>query len=123
MDETPPPKVTLSNGLEGFDESLQLLIPYFEQLQLVSVEAANPALDLLTFAYSAHYFGVITLEVAASSGPPVRRQAPTIEVPIWDGPRVHLGPKDDPVEPLNVRKATSADQLRYEKVSGDPWFH
>jgi len=36
-------------------------VPYFEQLQLCSADIANPTLDFLTFANSAHWFGLLRL--------------------------------------------------------------
>ncbi|KAF6747180.1 hypothetical protein DFP72DRAFT_1149996 [Ephemerocybe angulata] len=53
---------TVSGNLEGLDEAWQILTPFFEQTQLVSVETANPTLDILTFAHSTHYFGILGLE-------------------------------------------------------------
>lgn len=50
----------LLDGLEGQDDNLDVLFPLFEQLQLATVEAADPHLDLITFATSAYYFGIIT---------------------------------------------------------------
>lgn len=52
--------IELSEGLQGQDDNLHILFPLFEQLQLATVEAADPHLDLITFAESAYYFGVIT---------------------------------------------------------------
>lgn len=53
-------EIELLDGLEGQDDNLDTLFPLFEQLQLATVEAADPHLDLITFATSAYYFGVIT---------------------------------------------------------------
>ena len=52
--------VKISRGLEGQDDNLDALSTLFEQLQLLTVDASNPELDLITFAHSAYYFGVIT---------------------------------------------------------------
>jgi hypothetical protein len=52
--------VEISRGLEGQDGNLDALSALFEELQLLTVDASNPELDLITFAHSAHYFGVIT---------------------------------------------------------------
>lgn len=59
MAEPGPGEIWLSEGLVGQDERLDELFALFEQLQLATVDAANPALDLLTFAQSAFYFAVI----------------------------------------------------------------
>lgn len=52
----------ISNGLEGHDDNLDVLSTLFEQLQLATLEAADPHTDLITFATSSsvYYFGVIT---------------------------------------------------------------
>ena len=62
--DKPPPilKLVFSQGLEGYDETWESLIPLFEQLQLVCPDVANPTLDVLTFAHTAHYFSVLHLE-------------------------------------------------------------
>lgn len=52
--------VKISRGLEGQDDNLDTLNALFEELQLLTVDASNPELDLITFAHSAYYFGVIT---------------------------------------------------------------
>ena len=52
--------VKVSRGLKGQDDNLDVLSALFEQLQLLTVDASNPELDLITFAHSAYYFGVIT---------------------------------------------------------------
>ncbi|RXW20166.1 hypothetical protein EST38_g5669 [Candolleomyces aberdarensis] len=59
---TPNWKLFFSQGLEGYDETWELLIPLFEQLQLVCADVANPTLDVLTFAHTAHYFSVLHVE-------------------------------------------------------------
>ncbi|TFK41631.1 hypothetical protein BDQ12DRAFT_570835, partial [Crucibulum laeve] len=56
----PPTRgVFLIPGIEGQDDNYDLLCGMFEQLQVATVEAANPELDLITFASGAHYLGVI----------------------------------------------------------------
>ena len=52
-------QVVLSEGLDGQDDNIDLLGKLFEELQLATVEAADPSLDFITFAHSAHYFAVI----------------------------------------------------------------
>jgi hypothetical protein len=52
-------EIKLSRGLVGQDDNIDDLTNLFEQLQLVTVEAAGLELDLITFAESAHYFAVI----------------------------------------------------------------
>ncbi|EDR09523.1 uncharacterized protein LACBIDRAFT_318670 [Laccaria bicolor S238N-H82] len=52
--------VKISRGLQGQDDNLDALSALFEQLQLLTVDASNPELDLITFAHSAYFFGVIT---------------------------------------------------------------
>lgn len=51
--------IILSEGLQGQDDNLDILIALWEQLQLATVDAAHPELDLLTFAQSASYFAII----------------------------------------------------------------
>ncbi|KAJ2925097.1 hypothetical protein H1R20_g12004, partial [Candolleomyces eurysporus] len=62
---TPNWKLFFSQGLEGYDETWELLIPLFEQLQPVCADVANPTLDVLTFAHTAHYFSVLHVEKIA----------------------------------------------------------
>lgn len=52
-------RLEVHDGLEGFDEDLDELMNLFEELQHSSGDIANPELDLLTFASSADYFGVL----------------------------------------------------------------
>ncbi|KAF9457546.1 hypothetical protein BDZ94DRAFT_202162 [Collybia nuda] len=52
--------IQLSMGLEGQDDNLDILSRLFEQLQVATVETADPHLDLITFATSAYYFAVIS---------------------------------------------------------------
>ena len=84
----PPPKsaprkyVTyIRTGLEGQDDNLDLLQVYFKELQTMTVEPSD--LDLLTFALSAHYFGVIMMEESSCNaenkgGEDSRQAAPEI---------------------------------------------
>lgn len=58
----PPRKLVFSKRLQGFDDTWESLIPLFEELQLFSADVANPTLDLLTFAQTAHYFSVLHLK-------------------------------------------------------------
>ncbi|TFK20530.1 hypothetical protein FA15DRAFT_673433 [Coprinopsis marcescibilis] len=53
-------RIVIKQGLEGHDLDLDNLSKMFEQLQHCSPDLANPELDLLTFVWCAHYFGVIT---------------------------------------------------------------
>jgi len=47
-------------GLEGQDDNIDVLQGYFRQMQTMTVESSmDPDIDLLTFALSAHYFGVV----------------------------------------------------------------
>jgi hypothetical protein len=56
-------------GLEGQDDDIDVLQGYFRQMQTMTVEAAMDSdIDLLTFALSAHYFGVVMMEGLASPG-------------------------------------------------------
>ena len=49
------------HGLEGLDDEIDELLPLYEELQLVSVEAGGEVeKDFFTFALTATYFGVIT---------------------------------------------------------------
>jgi hypothetical protein len=59
--DDPPLKrdVILSEGLVDQDDNIDALLNLFEQLQLATVEAADPGIDMITFAQSAHYFAVI----------------------------------------------------------------
>lgn len=52
----------LSSGLLGQDDNFDKLSALWEQLQMCTIETADPALDLMTFAGNAHYFGVIMLK-------------------------------------------------------------
>jgi hypothetical protein len=52
--------VEISRGLKGQDGNLDALSALFEELQLLTVDTSNPELDLITFAHSAYFFGVIT---------------------------------------------------------------
>ncbi|GLB39161.1 hypothetical protein LshimejAT787_0603230 [Lyophyllum shimeji] len=60
--ETEGDVVYLSNRLEGQDDHLDHLFCLFEQLQVATVEASRPDMDLLTFAESAYYFGVVLVK-------------------------------------------------------------
>lgn len=62
-------EITLSHGLIDQDDNLDFLTTLFEKLQLATVEAADPGIDIITFAHSAHYFAVILAKepVQASS--------------------------------------------------------
>ncbi|KAF9529990.1 hypothetical protein CPB83DRAFT_834575 [Crepidotus variabilis] len=65
--DVPPPqqKVYVRRGLGGLDDDLDLLQTYFKDLQTMTVETSmSTDLDLLTFAISAHYFGVIMLKTS-----------------------------------------------------------
>lgn len=49
-------------GLEGQDDNIDVLQGYFRQMQTMTVETSmDPDIDLLTFALSAHYFGVVMM--------------------------------------------------------------
>ena len=52
-------EIILSQGLIDQDDNIDFLTTLFETLQLATVEAADPGLDMITFAHSAHYFAVI----------------------------------------------------------------
>ena len=54
--------IVLSEGLEGQDVNIDALTRLWEELQLASVEAAHPELDLISFASAptTFYFAVIT---------------------------------------------------------------
>ena len=50
-------------GLEGQDDDFDVLQSYFRQMQTMTVETSmDPDIDLLTFALSAHYFGVVMMK-------------------------------------------------------------
>ncbi|KAH6909625.1 hypothetical protein BKA70DRAFT_1276674, partial [Coprinopsis sp. MPI-PUGE-AT-0042] len=53
-------RLEVHDGLQGFDGDFDELLSLFGELQRSSADIANPELDLLTFAASAHYFGVLT---------------------------------------------------------------
>ena len=53
--------LSVDSGLASLSSSWEDLVPLFEELQLSSVDIANPTLDFLTFAHSAHWFGVLNL--------------------------------------------------------------
>ncbi|KDQ22395.1 hypothetical protein PLEOSDRAFT_1109506 [Pleurotus ostreatus PC15] len=56
------PKMCLSPGLLGQDDNFDKLSALWEQLQMCTIETADPALDLMTFAENAYYFAIIMLE-------------------------------------------------------------
>lgn len=80
-------EIELSDGLEGQDDNLDILFPLFEQLQLATVEAADPHLDLITFATSAYYFGVI-----------IEHHIPPTPVPEPVGDNENVRPTRSPVQ-------------------------
>ncbi|KAJ7151186.1 hypothetical protein C8R46DRAFT_1123501 [Mycena filopes] len=57
-------KILISDGLEGHDDNFETLIALWEDLQLSSFEVAaqQPSLDVISFAQTAFFFGVITLD-------------------------------------------------------------
>ncbi|KAF4581283.1 hypothetical protein EYR40_002869 [Pleurotus pulmonarius] len=56
------PNMYLSSGLLGQDDNFDKLSALWEQLQMCTIETADPALDLMTFAGNAYYFGVIMVK-------------------------------------------------------------
>lgn len=52
----------LSPGLLGQDDNFDKLSALWEQLQMCTIETADPALDLMTFAGNAYYFAIIMVE-------------------------------------------------------------
>ncbi|KAF9444011.1 hypothetical protein P691DRAFT_808000 [Macrolepiota fuliginosa MF-IS2] len=54
-------RVRLTRGLEGRDQHIDFLSQLFEESQMVSVEIANPALDLISFAQDCRGFWVVTV--------------------------------------------------------------
>lgn len=56
--------VYLTQGLQGRDDQIDLLVDLFEQSQMVTVETANPMLDLISFAQDCTEFWVIDVENA-----------------------------------------------------------
>ncbi|ESK96358.1 spermidine n1-acetyltransferase [Moniliophthora roreri MCA 2997] len=57
---TPPsPKVILRSGLHNQDDNLDELVALYEEFQVASVEASNPAEDFLTFASRCFHFAAI----------------------------------------------------------------
>lgn len=61
-------QVTITKGLEGQDNNLDLLQSYFDELKAVTVEP-SPEIDLLTFAACSHYFGVISIKPGTQQNP------------------------------------------------------
>jgi hypothetical protein len=57
------PDVYVRMGLEGQDGDFDVLQGYFRQMQTMTVETSMDSdIDLLTFALSAHYFGVVMMK-------------------------------------------------------------
>lgn len=56
----PNHRLGVHRGPDGFGDDLEELRNLFGELQRSSADIANPDLDLLTFASSAQYFGVLT---------------------------------------------------------------
>ncbi|KAF9493054.1 hypothetical protein BDN71DRAFT_1450754 [Pleurotus eryngii] len=67
------PNVYLSPGLLGQDDNFDKLSALWEQLQLCTVETADPALDLMTFVGNAYYFAIIMVESKIESKKAVRK--------------------------------------------------
>ncbi|KAL0958146.1 hypothetical protein HGRIS_000313 [Hohenbuehelia grisea] len=63
-------KVILQEGLIGMDGHIEKLTTLWEELQLCSVDVAHPSLDLLTFAETCFYLGVISLKPDPRAPPP-----------------------------------------------------
>ncbi|KAF4563809.1 hypothetical protein EYR36_003051 [Pleurotus pulmonarius] len=81
------PNMYLSPGLLGQDDNFDKLSALWEQLQMYTIETADPALDLMTFVGNAHYFAVIMLEcrpktekqkAVSNYTDPKTSQAPTV---------------------------------------------
>ncbi|KAG6807340.1 hypothetical protein H0H92_007958 [Tricholoma furcatifolium] len=63
----PSSDIYLSSRLGGQHGCIDKLSLLFEQLQLVTIEASDPCLDLLAFAEEAYYFAVIMKEIKSPS--------------------------------------------------------
>lgn len=64
--------VYLTRGLEGRGDQIDLLAHFFEQSQTLTVETANPMLDLISFALDCTEFWIINV----NEGTPIPVQAP-----------------------------------------------
>jgi len=56
--------VYLTQGLQGRDDQIDVLIDLFEQSQTVTVETANPMLDLISFAQDCTEFWLVDVDDA-----------------------------------------------------------
>lgn len=54
--------IQIHSGLDGQDENLDDLTFLYEELQLLTVDAADPCEDIIAFAHKTHYFGIISLK-------------------------------------------------------------
>lgn len=63
-------KITVSAGLEGQDDHFETLMSLWEDLQLCSLDAAaQPQCDFLSFAQSAFFLGIVTLNPLGQVAP------------------------------------------------------
>lgn len=71
--------VYLTRGLEGRDQHIDLLSQLFEESQVVAVETANPALDLISFAQDCTQFWVISaVNATATQAEPQTDDVPLV---------------------------------------------
>jgi len=56
--------IYLTQGLQGRDDQIDVLVDLFEQSQAVTVETANPMLDLISFAQDCTEFWLIDVDNA-----------------------------------------------------------
>ncbi|KAJ7135969.1 hypothetical protein C8R44DRAFT_869661 [Mycena epipterygia] len=63
-------KITVSTGLDGLDDYFETLMYLWEDMQLCSLDAAaQPQCDLLSFAQSAFFLGIVTLNTPGQVAP------------------------------------------------------
>ncbi|KAJ7637176.1 hypothetical protein FB45DRAFT_829529 [Roridomyces roridus] len=64
------PRVSIHQGLDGQDDNIEALMSLWEQLQLCALElAAQPECDLITFALTGFFLGVITAKIDTNVKP------------------------------------------------------
>ncbi|KAK7046629.1 spermidine n1-acetyltransferase [Favolaschia claudopus] len=99
-------KVSISEGLEGQDDHFETLLKMFEDLGLATLDiASQPECDLLSFAQTAFFFGVITLDPEPTRPPP-----PPSELKL-----THRGDE----LPEHLRYSTTRESSKLETIVND----
>lgn len=106
--------IVLSRGLLDQDDNIDTLSELFEKMQLVTVDIADPSLDLITFAQSAHYFAVILERPGKPSSTPENQDEPKVEPENKPTLTTHLMPR----QRQNKRKRETQNQQRAQGEDG-----